>query len=364
MRRFHGMQSNFHSSRHEQCGRLLLAGASSNWSDLVGPLVDEGFQIEMVPSATRAGIRCVEQVVDAVLLDLIDDVVEVSNTAQLLQRVSKHTKIVVLCESSQDVPPTLAAFENVQRVVSDVSPNDFVRIIRTAVRVAQLNRERTERIDTLKSLATEVHDEQNVTVDLEKLLSVLQEHAPRTPFPKLKLPEISTLTEVLARSLDPLTASRAAVDFVERCLPGAMIVSWLVGSDSRTGLAACAGNGGSNAILSARLLSDVETLQLPRVLRTNRACVVDDVRQFVGGNDFNPFAQRWAMLAPCRANGECFAAILIVGPAGTRPTQAESGLGDVCQALATQLAFDARIHRRIFGAWPNDSCEDDSDLFG
>ena len=326
--------------------------------------MDEGFQIEMVPSATRAGIRCVEQVVDAVLLDVTEDVVEVSNTARLLQRVSKHTKIVVLCESSQDVPPTLAAFENVQRVVSDVSPNDFVRIMRTTVRVARLSRERHERIDTLKSLATQVHDEQNVTGDMEKLLSVLQEHSSRTPFPKLKLPEISTLTEVLARSLDPLTASRAAVDFVERCLPGAMIVSWLVGSDSRTGLAACAGNGGSNAILSARLLSDVETLQLPRVLSADRACVVDDVRQFVGGNDFQAFAQRWAMLAPCRANGECFAAILIVGPVGGRPAQAEAGLGDVCQALATQLAFDARIHRRICGAWPSDSYEDEPDLFG
>ena len=326
--------------------------------------MDEGFQIEMVPSATRAGIRCVEQVVDAVLLDVTEDVVEVSNTARLLQRVSKHTKIVVLCESSQDVPPTLAAFENVQRVVSDVSPNDFVRIMRTTVRVARLSRERHERIDTLKSLATQVHDQQNVTGDMEKLLSVLQEHSPRTPFPKLKLPEISTLTEVLARSLDPLTASRAAVDFVERCLPGAMIVSWLVGSDSRTGLAACAGNGGSNAILSARLLSDVETLQLPMVLSADRACVVDDVRQFVGGNDFQAFAQRWAMLAPCRANGECFAAILIVGPVGSRPAQAEAGLGDVCQALATQLAFDARIHRRICGAWPSDSCEDEPDLFG
>ena len=326
--------------------------------------MDEGFQIEMVPSATRAGIRCVEQVVDAVLLDVTEDVVEVSNTARLLQRVSKHTKIVVLCESSQDVPPTLAAFENVQRVVSDVSPNDFVRIMRTTVRVARLSRERHERIDTLKSLATQVHDEQNVTGDMEKLLSVLQEHSSRTPFPKLKLPEISTLTEVLARSLDPLTASRAAVDFVERCLPGAMIVSWLVGSDSRTGLAACAGNGGSNAILSARLLSDVETLQLPRVLSADRACVVDDVRQFVGGNDFQAFAQRWAMLAPCRANGECFAAILIVGPVGGRPAQAEAGLGDVCQALATQLAVDARIHRRICGAWPSDSCEDEPDLFG
>jgi len=326
--------------------------------------VDEGFQIEMVPSATRAGIRCVEQVVDAVLLDVTEDVVEVSNTARLLQRVSKHTKIVVLCESSQDVPPTLAAFENVQRVVSDVSPNDFVRIMRTTVRVARLSRERHERIDTLKSLATQVHDQQNVTGDMEKLLSVLQEHSPRTPFPKLKLPEVSTLTEVLARSLDPLTASRAAVDFVERCLPGAMIVSWLVGSDSRTGLAACAGNGGSNAILSARLLSDVETLQLPMVLSADRACVVDDVRQFVGGNDFQAFAQRWAMLAPCRANGECFAAILIVGSVGSRPAQAEAGLGDVCQALATQLAFDARIHRRICGAWPSDSCEDEPDLFG
>lgn len=326
--------------------------------------MDEGFQIEMVPSATRAGIRCVEQVVDAVLLDVTEDVVEVSNTARLLQRVSKHTKIVVLCESSQDVPPTLAAFENVQRVVSDVSPNDFVRIMRTTVRVARLSRERHERIDTLKSLATQVHDQQNVTGDMEKLLSVLQEHSPRTPFPKLKLPEISTLTEVLARSLDPLTASRAAVDFVERCLPGAMIVSWLVGSDSRTGLAACAGNGGSNAILSARLLSDVETLQLPMVLSADRACVVDDVRQFVGGNDFQAFAQRWAMLAPCRANGECFAAILIVGSVGSRPAQAEAGLGDVCQALATQLAFDARIHRRICGAWPSDSCEDEPDLFG
>ena len=236
--------------------------------------------------------------------------------------------------------------------------------MRTTVRVARLSRERHERIDTLKSLATQVHDEQNVTGDMEKLLSVLQEHSPRTPFPKLKLPEISTLTEVLARSLDPLTASRAAVDFVERCLPGAMIVSWLVGSDSRTGLAACAGNGGSNAILSARLLSDVETLQLPGVLSADRACVVDDVRQFVGGNDFQAFAQRWAMLAPCRANGECFAAILIVGPVGGRPAQAEAGLGDVCQALATQLAFDARIHRRICGAWPSDSCEDEPDLFG
>ena len=358
------MESNFNPSRHEQCGRILLTGACSNWSDLIGSLVDEGFQIEMVPSATRAGIRCVEQVVDAVLLDVTEDVVEVSNTARLLQRVSKHTKIVVLCESFQDVPPTLAAFENVQRVVSDVSPNDFVRIMRTTVRVARLSRERHERIDTLKSLATQVHDEQNVTGDMEKLLSVLQEHSPRTPFPKLKLPEISTLTEVLARSLDPLTASRAAVDFVERCLPGAMIVSWLVGSDSRTGLAACAGNGGSNAILSARLLSDVETLQLPRVLSADRACVVDDVRQFVGGNDFQAFAQRWAMLAPCRANGECFAAILIVGPVGGRPAQAEAGLGDVCQALATQLAFDARIHRRICGAWPSDSCEDEPDLFG
>jgi hypothetical protein len=169
---------------------------------------------------------------------------------------------------------------------------------------------------------------------------------------------------VLARSLDPLTASRAAVDFIERCLPGAMIVSWLIGPDSQTGLAASAGNGGANAILAARLLSDLETQQLPQIFREKKPRMVDDVRQFVDAQEYEPFAGRWAMLAPCCASGECLACILIVGPVGTRPSQAEQGLGDVCSALAAQLAFDARIHRRISPVWPHDSSEDEPDLFG
>ena len=335
-----------------------------NWSNLVAPLVEYGFQVEMVTDVQRAGIRCVEQVVDAVVVELSQQSDEISKAIHLLRTVSRYTKIVLLCESPQDVPPTLAAYDNVQSVVSDVAPKDFMHIMRTAVRVARLSRERDERIHTLKSLATQVSDPQQSTSDIEKLLRILQSHNPRTPFPKLKLPEIETLNEVLARSLDPLTASRAAVDFIERCLPGAMIVSWLVGSNSKTGLAACAGNGGCNAILCARLLSDIETLQLPRVLQGKQPCVVEDVRQFVGGDEYETFAGRWAMLAPCRANDECFAGILIVGPAGSRPTQAEQGLGDVCGALASQLAFDARIHRRIFPAWPHDASDDEPDLFG
>ena len=110
-------------------------------------------------------------------------------------------------------------------------------------------------------------------------------------------------------------------------------------------------------------MGDIETLQLPRVLREKQPLLVDDVRQFVGSTEFELFAGRWAMLAPCHAHGECFAGILIVGPVGSRPTQAEQGLGDVCSALAAQLSFDARIHRRIFPEWPQDVSEDDSDLF-
>lgn len=353
----HSWQSNPH-------GRLLVAGDPGNWSPLVAPLVDYGFQVEMVTDMERAAIRCVEQVVDAVVIDLSQSIDEISKALRLLQRVSHYTKIVVLCESAQDVPPTLAAYDNLQRVVSDVSPADFIHIMRTAVRVSRLSRERNERIHTLKSLATKVQDAEQPTGDLEKLLSILQEHNPRTQFPKLKLPEIEALNEVLAKSLEPLTASRVAVDFVERCLPGAMVVSWLVGPDLRTGLAACAGNGGANAILSARLLSEIETLHLPRVLREKTICAVDDIRQFVAGDEYQVFAGRWAMLAPCRANGECFAAILIMGTAGSRPAQAEQGLGDVCSALATQLAFDARIHRRIFPVWPGDSSDEEPELFG
>lgn len=341
-----------------------MAGSCTNWATLVAPLVEHGFQVEMVSDVERAGIRCVEQVVDAVVIDLSEQIDEISKAIRLLRSVSHYTKIVVLCESAHDVPPTLTAYDNLQSVVSDVSPNDFMQIMRTAVRVARLCRERKDRIQTLKSLVTQVQDPTQSTGDFEKLLGILQAHNPRTPFPRLKLPEIDTLTEVLARSLEPLTASRAAVDFIERCLPGAMIVSWLVGPDYKTGLAACAGNGGSNAILAARLLSEIETLQLPRVLQQKQPCVVDDVRQFVGSNEFDIFAGRWAMLAPCHANGECFAGILVVGPVGSRPTQAEQGLGDVCSALAAQLSFDARIHRRIFPVWPQEACEDDPDLFG
>lgn len=352
-----------HSSNH-QPGRLLVAGGCANWTTLVAPLVDYGFQVEMVSDVERAGIRCVEQVVDAVVIDLNQQIDEISKTIRLLRTVSHYTKIVVMCESTHDVPQTLTAYDNLQSVVSDVSPNDFVNIMRTAVRVARLSRERNERIHTLKSLATQVHDPKEPTADLEKLLRILQAHNPRTPFPRLKLPEIDTLTEVLARSLDPLTASRAAVDFIERCLPGAMIVAWLVGPDLKTGLAASAGNGGANAILAARLLSDLETQQLPQILSAKQPRMVDDVRQFVDAHEFDPFAGRWAMLAPCCANGECVACILIVGPVGTRPSQAEQGLGDVCSALAAQLAFDARIHRRIYPVWPHDSSEDEPDLFG
>ncbi len=359
------MEFNFsQSSSHNPTGRLLVAGDCTNWSTLVAPLVEQGFQVEMVSDVERAGIRCVEQVVDAVVIDLSQQIDEISKAIRLLRSVSHYTKIVVLCESTHDVPPTLTAYDNLQSVVSDVSPMDFMHIMRTAVRVARLSRERKDRIQTLKSLVTQVQDSSNTTADLEKLLRVLQEQNPRSSFPRLKLPEIETLTEVLACSLDPLTASRAAVDFIERCLPGAMIVSWLVGPGSKTGLASCAGNGGTNAILAARLLSDIETLQLPRVLREKQPLLVDDVRQFVGSTEFELFAGRWAMLAPCHANGECFAGILIVGPVGSRPTQAEQGLGDVCSALAAQLSFDARIHRRIFPEWPQDVSEDDPDLFG
>ncbi len=359
------MESNFsnHSSDH-QTGRLLVAGDCANWTTLVSPLVENGFQVEMVSTIERAGIRCVEQVIDAVVIDLTQEIAEISNTIQLLRSVSRYTKIVVVCESTQDVPVALAGYENLQRVVSDISPNDFVSIMRTAVRVARLSRERNERTSTLKSLVTKVNDPSQTTADLEKLLRILQKHNPRTPFPKLKLPEIDTLTEVLARSLDPLTASRAAVDFIERCLPGAMIVTWLVNSDNQIGIAACAGNGGSNSNLAARLLSDVENTQLPLVLRDKQALVVDNVLQLVRANEFQPFDGRWAMLAPCCVKGECLACIFIVGPVGTRPSQAEQGLGDVCNALGAQLAFDARIHKRIYLSWPNDVTDDEPDLFG
>ena len=65
------MESHFsnHSSNH-QPGRLLVAGGCANWTTLVAPLVDYGFQVEMVSDVERAGIRCVEQVVDAVVIDL------------------------------------------------------------------------------------------------------------------------------------------------------------------------------------------------------------------------------------------------------------------------------------------------------
>jgi hypothetical protein len=352
------------SSRQNPPGRILVAGSFGDWSPLVAPLVDHGFQVEMIPDVDRAVIRCVEQVVDAVVVELRDQEEEIAKALRMLQRVSHYTKVIALCESAQQVPPHLAGHDNLQRVVTDVSPRDFTQIMRTAVRVARLARERGERIQTLKSLATKVQDPSRTTGDLEKLLGVLQEQTPRTVFPRLKLPEINTLTEVLARSLDPFTASRAAVDFIERCLPGAMVVSWLVGPEGRTGLAACTGNDGAGAVLSAKLLRDIEVLHLPRVLRGDGSCAVSDVRQLVGGDAYESFAGRWAMLAPCRANGECFAAILIVGPVGERPSQAEQGLGHVCLALATQLAFDARIHRRIFPVWPNEASDEESDSFG
>jgi hypothetical protein len=326
------MESQFsnHSSNH-QPGRLLVAGGCANWTTLVAPLVDYGFQVEMVSDVERAGIRCVEQVVDAVVIDLNQEIDEISKTIRLLRTVSHYTKIVVMCESTHDVPQTLAAYDNLQSVVSDVSPNDFVNIMRTAVRVARLCRERNERIHTLKSLTTQVHDPKEPTADLEKLLRILQAHNPRTQFPRLKLPEIDTLTEVLARSLDPLTASRAAVDFIERCLPGAMIVSWLIGPDSQTGLAASAGNGGANAILAARLLSDLETQQLPQIFREKKAahggrcppiCGRAGVRAVCGSlGHVGPMLRQWRMFGVHFNCGTCGNASIASGTRAWRCVQ-------------------------------------------
>ena len=68
-----------------------------NWSNLVAPLVEYGFQVEMVTDVQRAGIRCVEQVVDAVVVELSQQSDEISKAIHLLRTVSHYTKIVLLC---------------------------------------------------------------------------------------------------------------------------------------------------------------------------------------------------------------------------------------------------------------------------
>lgn len=335
-------------------GQILAVGDAARWPDWLEQLVTTGHRVEVVPDAERAFVRCVERVIDLVLV-AADVAVEEVVVLERIRRLSPCTRMLLIGDRSErgSAARTAAAGpdETVRAISSSLSAKAFQREVEGAIRGCRMARERRERIDQLRSLVQRCADAHRTTGDLTRLIQQL----PAESGHPAQVGGVDALRHTLERELDALHASRETADFITRCLPDSMVAVWLAGAGDRVGLAACSGHAGPHSDIAVRLMSRVERLQLQSLMIAGGIVSTDDASRWGNPDDAAELEGRWGMLAACRADGRCHAVILILGPRGARPVPAEAALDSVRIMLGNHISRIERVNLRAVPEWPSSS---------
>lgn len=334
-------------------GQILAIGDAARWPDWLEQLVTTGHRVEVVPDAERAFVRCVERVIDLVLV-AADVAVEEVVVLERIRRLSPCTRMLLIGDRSERGSAARTAAgsdETVRAISSSLSAKAFQREVEGAIRGCRMARERRERIDQLRSLVQRCADVHRTTGDLTRLIQQL----PAESGHPAQVGGVDALRHTLERELDALHASRETADFITRCLPDSMVAVWLAGAGDRVGLAACSGHAGPHSDIAVRLMSRVERLQLQSLMIAGGIVSTDDASRWGNPDDAAELEGRWGMLAACRADGRCHAVILILGPRGARPVPAEAALDSVRIMLGNHISRIERVNLRAVPEWPSSS---------
>jgi hypothetical protein len=331
-------------------GQVLAVGDAARWPDWLETLVAEGHRVEVLPDSGRAFVRCVERVVDVVLV-AAETAIDESTELERLRTLSPCTRILLIGERSERGSASRARSAStddaVRALASTLSSRAFAREVRTSVQSSRVARERRERINQLRSLIQRVADHRPPATDLRSLIEQLPtDEAPLTT-------GFESLRRAIGRELDPLQAARETTDYISQCLPEAVVAVWLAGPGHRVGLAACGGGTSSASEASVRFMARVERLLLPGHMVAGGIIGTPDAAAWGQPDDAQELEGRWAMLAPCRSDGACHAVILLLGGRGPRPEPAEGALDAVRQILGQHLARIERVNLRSAPRWPD-----------
>ena len=346
--------TDIHSGTHASIGsgQILAIGDAARWPDWLEQLVTTGHRVEVVPDAERAFVRCVERVIDLVLV-AADVAVDEVAVLERVRRLSPCTRMLLIGDRSERGSAartsTTGTDDAVRAISSSLSAKAFQREVEEAVRACRMARERRERIDQLRSLVQRCTDAHRTTGDLTQLIQQLPTDAGASA-PVLG---IDALRRTLDTELDALHASRETADFITRCLPESMVAVWLSGPGDRVGLAACSGHAGPHSDIAVRLMSRVERMQLSNLMIAGGIVSTDDASRWGNPDDAAELEGRWSMLAACRADGRCHAVILILGPRGARPVPAEAALDSVRIMLGNHIGRIERVNLRAVPEWPS-----------
>lgn len=339
------------SSTRTDAGQVLAIGDAARWPDWLETLVTGGYRVEVVPDAERAFVRCVERTIDLVLVGA-STAVDECDALERLRRLSPCTRILLIGDASErgsvSRDGAQTTDEPVRAISSTLSSKAFEREVQAAVRGCRMARERRERIDQLRSLVNRITDPNATSSELPAMVERFPEEGEPAPSGTLSL---DTLRRSMQRELDGLQAARDTVDFIAGCLPEATVAVWLAGMGTHLGLAACSGNHGASADATVRLMARVERLHLPKHMASGGIASTDDVAGWGHEDDRADLEGRWAMIAPCRADGRCHAAILLLGPRGPRPLPAEAAMDSVRLLLGEHLGRIERVHLRAATGW-------------
>ncbi len=332
-----------------QPAQVLAVGDAARWPDWLETLVGSGFRVEVVPDAERAFVRTVERHVDLVLV-AAETAVEESESLERLRRLSPCTRMLIIgdgCERGAATRTGASSLDEPVRAISaTLSAKAFEREAQSAVKACRVARERRDRIDQLRSLVQRVSDPSKATGDLSRLVEELPVDGSAAPL------GLETLRRSIGSELDGLHAARETCDYIARCLPQSTVAVWLSGPGHHIGLAACGGEQGDAAEATVRLLARLERLHLPGHMASGGIVGTDDVACWAQADDRPDLEGRWAMIAPCRADGRCHAAILLLGPRGPRPVPAHAALDAVRLMLGDHLARIERVNLRGVPEWP------------
>jgi hypothetical protein len=341
------------SSRTTAPAQVLAVGDAARWPEWLEALVTGGHRVEVLPDAHRAFVRCVERWIDVIVIDA-ETALEATDHLERLRRLSPATRILVIgAESTLDAVPIDGGA--VQAISGDMSARDFLDRVHAGVNACRVDRERRERLEQLRGLAQRIRGEEQGSQTLDGWLSAM------SPSSQASLSCLDALRKAIGRELDPLTASRETADFITRCLPDAVVAIWLAGSGTQFGLAACSGGAGPQADAVVRLMARVERSLLPDRVVVGGILGTEDAMTWGSPDDAHELGGRWAMLAPCRSEGRCHAAILILGGREPRPVPAQTALDSVRTLLGAHLARVERVHLRAQPAWPPPAAEEPDD---
>lgn len=325
-------------------------GEAPRWPEWLEALVTGGHRVEVLPDMHRAFVRCVERWVDVVLVDL-QTAQESVEAVERIRRLSPSTRILVIDGPAE--PGTMDG--SMHGIPGDASVDTFTSLVRSDIRSCRLDRERRDRLDQLRSLAHRVRSRSDQASGLDRWLASM------TPASDASTSCMDALRRSMARDLDPLAAARETADFITRCLPDAVVAVWLASSATSFGLAACSGGAGPQADAVVRLLARVERSRLPSLSVCGGISTTEDALAWGSPEDAHDLGGRWAMLAPCRSDGQCHAAILILGSREPRPVPAHAALESVRSLLGNHLDRIERVHLRAQADWPPPAAEEPED---